>query len=303
MGLAFWKTKCLWRPLAIGAGALLGVTPVLINTFRTFGGTHPILATRARELLVEFRIPHHALPTNWLDGSVLVKVAFIVLAVYLSRKTNLFHILLWPFTVAVVGTLAQVVSNSDILALLFPWRISSWLVPISTGVILFQGLEHIWPKFIRVIPGKWIFVLILLTAGSFTGTGWVKSLWEYRERVSSADRPIMAEIREAKQPGDVYLIPLDMQDFRLETGAPAYVEFKSIPYKDTDVLEWYRRVSLAGSLYRAPYKREGCQIVSKLASEGVTHVILPYDHALQKCDNLKRGYWDWNYVLYEVRDH
>jgi len=80
------------------------------------------------------------------------------------------------------------------------------------------------------------------------------------------------------------------------------VEFKSIPYKDTDVLEWYRRVSLAGNLYRAPYKRSGCQIAAELAEEGVTHVILPYDHALQKCENLKRGYWDWNYVLYEVSD-
>jgi hypothetical protein len=169
-------------------------------------------------------------------------------------------------------------------------------------VILYRGLENIWPKLNQVVKNQWKFALLFIAAGAFAGAGLVKSTWEYRDRVESDDRPIMAEIENTKQPGEVYLIPLDMQDFRLETGAPAYVEFKSIPYKDTEVLEWYRRVSLAGSLYRAPYKREGCKIVSMLALDGVTHVILPYDHVLQKCDNLKRGYWDWNYVLYEVRE-
>ena len=43
--------------------------------------------------------------------------------------------------------------------------------------------------------------------------------------------------------------PAKMQDFRLETGAPAYIEFKSIPYKDVDVLEWRRRVDFTRGFY------------------------------------------------------
>ena len=302
MSLELARERKITRPLAIGIGALLCIAPVLFLTLRTFGGTDPLLAARARELLVNFRIPHHAIPAVWFDWSVVVKGFFVILALILTRKTPLFHFLLWPSIIAVLGTFLQVISGSSELALLFPWRLSTWLVPLSTGVILFWSLERIWPRLGKMLTLRWMSILMAITILFLVGTGFAKSYFEYQERLNGKDRPIMAHIQEKKQPGEVYLVPLDMQDFRLETGAPAYVEFKSIPYKDTDVLEWYRRVSLAGEFYRAPYKRKGCQIVSQLSGEGVNHVILPYDHILQKCENLERGYWDWNFVLYEVRE-
>lgn len=301
MGLEFQKEKRLRRPLLIGTGALFCVIPILVTTFQTFGGTEPLLSARARELLVTFRIPHHAIPAVWFNGSVFVKSAFLLLALFLTKRTRLYHFILWPAVVTVLGTMTQIISGSDVLALLFPWRPSTWLVPLSSGVVLFWSLEQLGQQLKKKLPIKWVLPITIITTLTLSGAGLTKSILEYQERISGKDRLIMTHIHQEKQPGEVYLIPLDMQDFRLETGAPAYIEFKSIPYKDTDVLEWYRRVSLAGSLYRAPYKRSGCQIVDQLADEGVTHVILPYDHALQKCDNLKRGYWDWNFVLYEVR--
>jgi hypothetical protein len=302
MGLEFIKEKRFFPPLAIGSGALLGVVPVLVSTFQTFGGTNPLLAARARELLVVFRIPHHAIPAVWFDGSVVIKFIFILIALVLVRRTTLLHFLLWPTLVAVLGTVVQGLSGSNTLALLFPWRVSSWVVPLSSGVLLFWGLEGLWPLLKQALSRRWVTTLTLAVAITLAGTGLAKSFLRYQERANATDRPIMAHIRQAKQPGEIYLIPLDMQDFRLETGAPAYVEFKSIPYKDSEVLEWYRRVSLAGSLYRAPYKRRGCQIIADLMEEGVTHLILPYDHALQNCANLERKYWDWSYALYRVRD-
>ena len=47
------------------------------------------------------------------------------------------------------------------------------------------------------------------------------------------------------------LIPLDMQRFRLYTGAPIYIDFKSIPYKDLDVIEWRDRIRVVESVYEA----------------------------------------------------
>jgi hypothetical protein len=78
------------------------------------------------------------------------------------------------------------------------------------------------------------------------------------------------------------------------------VEFKSIPYKDVEVLEWYRRVSLAGNLYRAPRKRDGCAIAAALYLEGVTHIVLPYDHRIKNCENLVLGYSDLSYEVYKI---
>ena len=300
MGVTFAQKRNLKAPLALGLTTLLGVMPILILSLRTFSGTELWATDRSREILVSFRIPHHAIPAEWLDGSVIVKVAIVVTALYLARKTTVFHILFWPFLAAVLGTLLQIFTGSKILSLLFPWRVSTWLVPLSLGIVVISSLEKIWPFLQRRIqPGLLMlsgFVLVVLLAGA----GFTKTILEYNEKKYSHDRAMMAFIEKKKSPGDVYLIPLDMQDFRLETGAPAYVEFKSIPYKDIDVLVWYQRVSKAGSLYRAPMKRTGCQILAELHLEGVTHAVLPYDHTLQNCENLEPLYTDLHYQVFKI---
>ena len=300
MGLEYHEKRQVRSPLIIGISALIGVIPILVPTFLTFGGTDPLITARARALLVDFRIPHHAIPAEWFDGSIIVKIIIILLGIYLTRKTRLFHFLCWPFFIAILGTLFQILTNNDVLALLFPWRLSTWLVPLSVGAVLFRCLEFSWPKLEGSVSAKWIQVITIFGLLILTGTGLAKSFWEYEEKQNGSDRPMMAFISQTKESGDVYLIPLDMQDFRLETGAPAYVEFKSIPYKDDDVLEWYRRVGAAGNLYRAPYKRIGCEMATDLYLEGVTHIVLPYDHTIKKCSNLESRYGDWYYGVYEI---
>jgi hypothetical protein len=300
MGITFSETKRFRSPLTVGIAALLGVVPILIHAFLTFGGTGPVLVARSQKLLVDFRIPHHAIPAEWFDGSVIIKTAFILLALYLTRKTRLFHILFWPFAVAVLGTLAQILTNSDVLALLFPWRMSTWLVPLSVGAVGFWVVELLWPWLDHRVSPKIIMVASMILVTTLAGTGLSKSIWEYHEKTVSNNRPMMAFISENKSPGDVYLIPLDMQDFRLETGVSAYVEFKSIPYKDVEVIEWHRRVRVAGSLYRAPIKRTGCKILADLYVEGVTHVVLPDDHTVQNCSNLDLLYLDGYYAVFVV---
>jgi hypothetical protein len=300
MGLTFFEARNFRSPLVIGITAFLGVVPILIHTVSTFGGTHPNLLTRSRELLVSFRIPHHAIPAEWFDGSVVIKILLILIALYLTRKTRLFHILLWPFAIGLLGTLIQIITPNNALALLFPWRISTWLLPLAVGVVVFKSVEVIYPWFEKRIPTKTMLAASLVLSILLAGVGLTKSILEEREKSGSPDRPMMAYVSENKVPGDTYLIPLDMQDFRLETGAPVYVEFKSIPYKDVEVLEWYRRVSLAGNLYRAPRKRDGCAIAGELYLEGVTHVVLPYDHRIKNCENLVLGYADLSYEVYKI---
>ena len=38
-------------------------------------------------------------------------------------------------------------------------------------------------------------------------------------------------------------IPVDLQRFRLHTGAPIYVDFKAVPYAPAEVLEWVTRMN------------------------------------------------------------
>jgi hypothetical protein len=300
MGGLYFERKTLRPPLVLGGAALLAVLPTLILSWTTFTGSDPQITARSREILVNFRIPHHAIPAEWLDGSVLIKAAALLGATFLIRKTRLFHLIFWPLLVATLGTLLQVWTESHVLALLFPWRISTWLVPLSVGVVIFWVLEIFWPWLNRRISAPVLITGSVILAVALAATGFYKTSLDHTEKVNSSDRPMYAFIESYKSPGDVYLIPIDMQDFRLETGAPAYVEFKSIPYKDNDVIEWYRRINAAGNLYRAPTKRVGCRLLSDLYREGVTHAVLPYDHTIKNCSNLEIQYVDLHYQLYKI---
>jgi len=67
-------------------------------------------------------------------------------------------------------------------------------------------------------------------------------------------------------------IAVDLQSFRLSTGAPIYVDFKSIPYQDAEVLEWRHRLFWTKELY-AHANWTDAQL-AELASAHITHVVL-----------------------------
>jgi hypothetical protein len=95
-------------------------------------------------------------------------------------------------------------------------------------------------------------------------------------------------------PGRINVIPVDLQRFRLATGAAAYVDFKSIPYADSEVLEWFRRMNKAEAWYEAGDWRH-----DELAREGITHVIVPADRP-RPPGRFKLQFEDANYLLYRI---
>ncbi|RME06399.1 MAG: hypothetical protein D6803_06590 [Anaerolineae bacterium] len=295
-GMALLGVKEHRRLLAVKTGALtlLGVLPVTVYTFTVFRPTSAQAVARARELLVTFRIPHHALPAEWFDVTVPVKMALIVTALWLARRERIAWLLAIPFAVGLTLTLAQVITHDDALALLFPWRISAWLVPLSLTLVLARLAVWLTPR----LSPAYSLPLISGVIGVIALGGALIFAVNLRQKMNSPAQLLFDFVRQNAAPGQVYLIPLDMQDFRLETGVPAYIEFKSIPYRDVDVLEWYRRVSMAGKVYRAEISRYACETLAMLRAEGVTHVVLPYDHAARACPHLERVFI--KYEGYEV---
>lgn len=88
-----------------------------------------------------------------------------------------------------------------------------------------------------------------------------------------------------------------MQDFRLATGAPAFVDFKAIPYQDQDVLEWYRRIKKAEKVY---FKTNCDRIQEFLSTEIVTHIITKQEEMDDSCPNLKKIYETPGFSLFQV---
>lgn len=310
----------------LGLWALLLVAPVVVYSVSNFGPTDATTFAEAQDILAHVRIPHHAEPERWFDAIAAAQVAWIVFGMLLVWRTPLFSIMALVFLLSLAGTLAQVISGSATLALLFPWRTSAILVPLATTIIftLFVAGAGNWlSRRGRVVLGTACgFMLGFCLVG---GLAIMALNWGFP--TSAEELPLLDYVKAHKQRGDVYLLPvelpkaprgarstnftpaprrgggkliaIDLQRFRLDTGAPIYVDFKSIPYKDAEVLEWHRRLLEALQIYRLAESNDP-ELLRNLERERITHVVVPADRHLSS-RALKVEYEDAAYRLYRVR--
>jgi len=61
-------------------------------------------------------------------------------------------------------------------------------------------------------------------------------------------------------PKGVYLVPLDFEQFRIKSGRPIFVDWKTHPFKDVEVIEWKRRIEVANRTF--DYLRKCRQVKS-----------------------------------------
>jgi len=169
-------------------------------------------------------------------------------------------------------------------------------VAVSTASLITALIEilsiPLWVHFLSVprsIPIiDWLLTLLLV--------GGVRFFLDSQRKAQDAERRLEAHIYTHKSAQDTYLTPVKMQDFRLFTGAPVYIDFKSIPYKDSDVLEWYRRVRLADRFYET----KDCEVLQALAGEGVTHAVLARADLPLACPLIEETYRDPDFSVYRL---
>jgi len=300
MFLAWKDGRSLGKIFTLGATALIFVSPILYYAFDSFGGSSPEVAAQAREILASYRIPHHARIDQWLDATVAVKIALLLAALYLSRRSRVvFSILLGSSLIVVLLTAIQALLGSDFLALVFPWRLSIYILPLSTTIILAAITARIsaspllrsstWVNTLKILSGAAILVAVVVGA--------VRFKLDLDRKAQNSERALFTFVYAHKQPEDLYLTPVKMQDFRLESGAPVFVDFKSIPYKDADVLEWYRRVQVADDFY----KSEDCEVLrSVITREKITHVVVETNQIGSKCSFTNVSFQDQYLTLLQI---
>ncbi|HZY87811.1 MAG TPA: DUF6798 domain-containing protein, partial [Gemmataceae bacterium] len=313
--------------LALGAFTLVLVLPITVYTLLAFRPSSPETFARAQEILVNDRIPHHTRPDLWLDPVAAAQIAWALLGVVLARPGRLRVTLAVAFALSAALTLVQVATGSLALALLFPWRVSSVLVPIATTVVLSRLVA------IRAVPleGGAAGVVAAAIVAALVGAG----VWIMVGRLAFYTDPdelaVMNFVRRTKRPGDVYflpvrvpdlakttrgslssdfkplpdkqsdrrVIPVDLQRFRLYTGAPIFVDFKSVPYKDADVLEWYKRLGLAQAALEELREGRLSKALDELRARGITHLVLPAPSELRGPE-IEQVYGDTHYRVYRV---
>ena len=298
--LTYHEERQLIKPILLGGLALLVVSPVLIYVFSSFGVLASDAARRAQDILVNIRIPHHARIDWWFDATAVIKIILVLVAITLVRSSRrLFIVLLTLFLAATSLTIVQWLFDSSTLALIFPWRLSTFLVPISTALILGFLTATLASRYSEQIAGHQnVLTAVGLIIISLTViVGLVRLKLDFARKAYSPERPVMDFVLANKDSSELYLTPVKMQDFRLQTGAPAFVDFKSIPYHHFDVLEWRRRVQLADAFY----KGEDCAALERIAKEsGVTHVVIDLERSNPTCPQLAIVYQDDHFRLYEI---
>ena len=327
--VALWRQGSGRRAFWLAAGSLLAVLPVVVYNLSQFSPTSAGAFSEAQRLLAEVRIPHHAVVARWMDKVAWAQVAWVLLGLALLRRTRLFFVLVLTFALALVLTLVQLATASNTLALLFPWRISAVLVPVATAVIVASFASAAVHQLERLAcPTSWVAWVAGLTIVALAGGGVAVSASGTGYKMDPDEVPAMDFVRDQVRPGDVYLLPVsipkvgsgrgavattftpparvgregnqiavDLQRFRLYTGAPIYVDFKAIPYKDTEVLEWHRRMQKTMEWYAQ--SDWGPTTAAELRAEGITHVLVPVDRDL-KADFLEAIYQDQTYRVYRL---
>jgi len=307
--LATYVVVTAWKPAQrrqavvmalVGAAVLAPVAAWAYVSFRPSGAD---LYARAADILIRLRLPHHAIPIKWLDAGVAAQTLIVVAALALARRSPLFVLLLVGTIFVAVSTAAQMSSGDPTLALLFPWRLSTVLVPIAATCLaaagVAAGLDRLADR-----PG-WIRGL---QAAALAAVGLAVAVGVFRfraeeeaQRVDPAG-PMMAYVADSLAPGEVYFIDPKLQDFRLRTGAPIVVEAKAIPYRADEVTAWYDRLKVARSFFLGRPDWIDCAVVDVARGEfGATHVVLSPEQLGLVCPQLGELFNDGEYAVYRVR--
>jgi hypothetical protein len=300
--VTYRETRQVKQVLLYGLKVLVPVLPILAYTLLTFRPSNPILYAEAQHVLVYFRIPPHALASEWLNWTVAVQGIFILAALVVLRRKRLFPIYLILTVSSVLLTLVQVATRSNTLALLFPWRASILLVPLGVSVLLAALVSRVMDAWQPSKPARrWLRILALIFIAMLMVVGVTRYQIEYADQLANPANPMMAYVAAHKSPGDIYLTPSKLENFRLVTGAPVLADFDSIPYRDEDVMEWYQRLQWASYFYESGQGDNPCKALKNTYTKyGVTYAVVERSNKASVCQSLPVVYQDSTYRIYAL---
>jgi len=277
-----------WTDSRLRRRAILGMllycllcVPSLIYAWQHFRPTSPEVFAEAVRILVHERMPHHAIPARWFSIQDVLRFGLIAGAYWVTRKTVVGRILIVSSMIGIALTIIQVItaligqlSASDRMALLFPWRISVVLVPIASTVLLACGVSYTIARY-RVTKRQikhHAMAIARVAVASLAAIGIGRAIYLRQITVAPDGDSVAAYAARTRQAQDCYLLPPRAENLRLLIGAPVYVDYKTHPYRDADVIAWFHRLQTAERFTRTG----DCAILDSLARAGaITHAIVP----------------------------
>jgi hypothetical protein len=286
-----------WLRWGILALCLVALASISIFLEMRFAPTDPQSHHEARRIITHLRIPHHADPWRWIDINVLLQFGACCLAIWLLPRGRYRFVIMLGTAAIALFTLGAFLPNTDTYRLVAPWRLSVVIVPLSVFAIAAISVIRLKERGFfdtanakRLIGGSLGVIFVCTAIGA--------ALTAYKQ--FKPHEAYVDYVRANLASGQLYLTAPGAMNFRLATGVPHYVSYKTHPYQDVEVLEWYRRLQIANTLYRGKAPMDCGQIRRLAVEEKVTHMlVLPRDPQ-PSCDFLNPVFQDGQTKIYRL---
>jgi hypothetical protein len=294
-----WGKRLLFLSLVV-----LVLTPYAAWSYASLTSGDPLVRDKAHQLLAETRIPNHAILSAWSISRTVKFFIVGLVAAWLRRKQLVGQLLLVMLLVVAATILWAIMDKNSTLAVIAPWRVSVFLAPLSWVVLLAAVAEWLTRE---ISKESYISLSVLKRASIIAVTlaciaGIADVISDYQDKIEKKYYPVSRFLVNYHKPGNKYLIPPDQKHIRLEAGVPVYVTWKSHPTKDSEFLEWYKRIETARAIYEKRTDRKQSEISDLIESNSVTHVIWPISKEEFPFSQMgQQVYRDSYYSLWDMR--
>jgi hypothetical protein len=309
--LSAMSVHWLWQRRGVGPVSVsallfsLFVIPLTLQYKATFPATTPELWNKAIYIISVLRIPHHTQVSVFFSHKTVFMLIVMISAFIWVGKTPL----RWILAVLLIPILFFIpylyfFPNVN-LSYTSPWRTSVIVYPIAATVLLTR--LSVWlrdrlrersvsPKKIRLAVTGVIALAVCL--------GIADHIKRYIAYHRSPEAVVTRFAKEHAKKGQIYLIPPkkhNFQSFRMDTGLPVLATWKTHPFKDIQVMEWYERSERALSFYEKANDPEICRLADTFVQDyGITHVVVPEPEVLSGCPGVRELYGDAHYRVVEL---
>lgn len=276
---------------------ILFIIPVVIFLYRNFIIEDTLINNFAQKILVEERIPHHANISHWFSYKDLISILIIFIGLFFIRKNKSLFIVLSSITfVSLLISFIQFYFGNYFIALLFPWRSSIFIIPITSMIILSILIKKTTFKNIMGYKSVIFFFIIIFSVFSF------KSFFteeKYNKKLRDKN-DLFSLINKNKI--DLLITPIYLEDIRLNTSTPIFVNWKFHAFKNDEIIEWYKRVKIINEFYSASNKNQQYSLLNEIDSiQNTSHILIDLNKQSKLYIDCKMIDFNKNYILYDSK--
>jgi hypothetical protein len=222
--------------------------------------------SQAWNIYVEFRVPHHVLPSTWERNEWIFWIALamtIFLILFIANKKGaLKFVAAYALGSVILFAIGMALFALDLTSLLrFYWfRFPDVMVPFLSMVLialLLNGIANLnfinYPRFPKSLYWtQWILriglpVLFVIYAFLLVAESRIYLQGKYQrglKRSQTKTQVALEWIRENTEEDAVFLVDPLMNEFYVYANRARFISFSHPPQSAAELLEWYRRLTL-----------------------------------------------------------